>query len=103
VGGFIEEWWSTRGDQLISAKDLLPLAIRHDVFHGDLNANEQGQAKSLGRALGQRRDQFFGQYQPRQGAGRDSRSWRLRRQLPVTLPDMSDIRPVGSNAGVVET
>jgi hypothetical protein len=83
---FVEAWFATHGDALVSIGDLLPLAEGHEIHvRGE---TDRAQTSSLGKAVSSRRDRFFGPYQIRQGTGRDRRMWQVLKR--VTRRDTCD-------------
>jgi hypothetical protein len=75
---FTAAWWDAHGGGLVAVKELLPIADAHEVpVNGEVEASR---TRSLGRALGQRRQRFYGPYQIQQGTGRRRREWWLRGQ-----------------------
>jgi putative DNA primase/helicase len=79
---FVVAWWKNHQCALVTAKELLPLALEFDELEVN-GKDERGQVRSLGRKLGQQRDRVIGAYrlitgsQDRNSTGR----WRLE---PVT-------------------
>lgn len=74
--GFAAAWWEQFTDRLVAVRELLGVAEMQGVsVNGE---TERAQTASLGRALGARRDRFFGPYQIRRGEGRARREWQLR-------------------------
>ncbi len=102
---FVGAWFEAHGDSGITAKDLLPLALKCDGLT-DLIGEKEGQAKRLGNLLNARRDQVFTNFK----ISRDSQKtkfgakWRLIVQKdPENAPQDPKNSPKGDTGDTGDT